>query len=371
MVIGVLKEIKNQEYRVGLVPAGARALVEAGATVIVQSGAGDGAGLRDEMYQKGGAKIVSSPEQVWKESDLIVKVKELLPEEFPFVQKNQTIYTFLHMAVLPEMADLLLDKKATSISYDTIQRPDGSLPLLKPMSEVAGKMAVQIGATYLQRENGGKGLLLGGVPGVRHGKITIIGAGNAGKTACMVAIGMGADVTVIDVNTDRLEHLHDSFGNGVTTLKSHSQNIEDSVIESDVVIGSVLIPGAKAPRLVTRSMVSKMEKGSVIIDVAIDQGGCVETCKPTTHDNPTYVVDGVIHYCVTNMPGAVSRTSTFALTNATLPYLKKLVELGVKKAVANDSALALGVNTYAGEVTHPAVAQALNKPHKALEKLLS
>jgi alanine dehydrogenase len=370
LIIGVPKEIKVQEYRVGLVPAGVRVLLEAGGEVLVQSRAGEGSGITDQAYRDAGATIVSSAEEVWKRSDLIIKVKEPLPEEFNLIQEKQTIYTYLHLAVAPALADVLLRKGTTSIAYETIQRSDGSLPLLKPMSEVAGKMAVQIGATYLQKENGGKGVLLGGVPGVHRGRVTVIGCGVVGTNACKVAVGLGADVVVIDVNVDRLEYLDDIFGNRITTLKSHSQNIEEAVLHSDLVIGAVLIPGAKAPTLVSREMVSKMQKGSVIVDVAVDQGGCVETCKPTTHDKPTYLVDGVVHYCVANMPGAVARSSTFALTNATLPYAKKFVELGVAEAVAQDPAVALGVNMCDGKVTHPAVAGALKKEYVPVSSVI-
>jgi len=268
------------------------------------------------------------------------------------------------------LTELLLRKKVTSIGYETIQRPDGSLPLLKPMSEVAGKMSVQIGATYLQRDHGGKGVLLGSVPGVRRGRVAIIGAGVVGTNACKIAVGMGADVVVIDVDVDRLEYLDDIFGNRITTLKSNSLNIEESVVRTDLLVGAVLIAGAKAPTLVSRSMVSRMSPGSVIVDVAVDQGGCVETSKPTTHDQPTYLVDGVVHYCVSNMPGAVSHSSTFALTNATLSYAKKFAERGIETAVNDDPVLALGVNTYGGKVTHPAVAQALGIEYAPLSLVL-
>ncbi len=370
MIVGVPKEIKNQEYRVGLVPAGVRALVEAGASVVVQKGAGEGSGLDDAAYQAAGARILNTADEVWSTADLIIKVKEPIPQEYPRIREKQALYTYLHMAVVPELAKILLKKKVTSIAYETIQLPNGSLPLLKPMSEVAGKMSVQLGAAHLQREHGGRGVLLGGVPGVQRGNVTILGGGVVGTNACKIAVGLGANVTVIDVNVDRLEYLDDIFGSKITTLKSHSENIEQSVIQSDLVIGGVLIPGAKAPHLVTRRMVSKMLKGSVIVDVAVDQGGCVETAKPTTHDEPTYLVDGVIHYCVANIPGAVSRSSTFALTNATLSYAKRMVELGIKKALEQDPCLALGVNTCEGAVTYQAVAEGVGCEYQPLTKVL-
>ncbi|MCB0307847.1 MAG: alanine dehydrogenase [Bdellovibrionales bacterium] len=367
MIVGVPKEIKSQEYRVGLVPAGARHLIQSGAQVVVQAGAGIGSGIEDAEFEAVGATVLKSAEEVWKTSDMIIKVKEPLVKEYDLMKKGQILYTYLHLAVVPDLAKVFIEKKITSIAYETIQLPNHSLPLLKPMSEVAGKMAVQIGSAYLQKENGGKGVLLGGVPGVRRGRVTIIGAGVVGMNACKIAVGMGADVTVIDVNLDRLEYFDDIFGNKIQTLKSHSQNIEESVLRADLLIGAVLIPGAKAPKLVTKNLVSKMSPGSVIVDVAVDQGGCVETCKPTTHDDPTFLVDGVIHYCVANMPGAVAMSSTIALTNATLAYAKKIVEQGVDKAIRSDVDLAKGVNTYNGFVTHRAVADALNEPYHSLE----
>jgi alanine dehydrogenase len=370
VIIGVPKEIKTQEYRVGLVPGGVRTLRASGAEVLVETGAGEGSGLSDLSYRDAGAQIAGSAEEVWKKADLIIKVKEPLGPELARIRERQVIYTYLHLAVAPELAKVLVEREAAGIAYETIQRPDGRLPLLKPMSEVAGKMSVQIGATYLQRENGGRGVLLGGVPGVRRGRVTIIGAGVVGTNACKIAVGMGARVTVIDTNVDRLEYLDDIFGSRITTLKSNPQNIEESVVRSDLLVGAVLVPGAKAPRLVTREMIGRMPKGSVVVDVAVDQGGCVETCKPTTHDHPTYVVDGVVHYCVANMPGAVSHSSTFALTNATLPYAERFAQVGVEDAVAGDPSLALGVNTYGGYVTHPAVAEALGERYNPLSELI-
>ncbi len=370
MKIGVPKEVKIQEYRVGLVPAGVRELIQSGAKVSVQAGAGLGSGVSDDEYKKVGATIVPTAEQIWKDSEMIIKVKEPLPSEFNLIQTEQKIYTYLHLAVAPELVDVLVQKKVAGIAYETIEAKNRSLPLLKPMSEVAGKMATQIGATYLSKQHGGIGVLLGGVPGVRRGRVTIIGAGIVGMNACKIAVGLGADVIILDVNVDRLEYLDDIFGNQITTLKSHAHNIEEAVLDSDLVIGAVLLPGAKAPNLVTREMVSKMRKGAVIVDVAVDQGGCVETCKPTTHENPTYVVDGIIHYCVANMPGAVANTSTFALTNATLGYAKKIVEDGLETLMKDDAGFKLGLNTYKGYVTYEAVAQALNKTYKSIDSLL-
>ncbi len=370
MKIGVPKEVKIQEYRVGLVPAGVRELIKSGAKVSVQAGAGMGSGVTDEEYKKAGATIVPTAEAVWKESEMIIKVKEPLPAEFNSIQTGQKIYTYLHLAVAPELVDVLVDKKVSGIAYETIEAKNRSLPLLKPMSEVAGKMATQVGAFYLSKQSGGTGVLLGGVPGVRRGGVTIIGGGIVGMNACKIAVGMGADVVILDVNVDRLEYLDDIFGNQITTLKSHTQNIEDSVLDADLVVGAVLLPGAKAPNLVNREMVSRMKKGAVIVDVAVDQGGCVETCKPTTHENPTYLVDGVSHYCVANMPGAVANTSTFALTNATLGYAKRHVEEGLENVMKDDAGFKLGLNTYKGYVTYEAVAQALNKTYKSIDSLI-
>lgn len=370
MKIGVPKEVKIQEYRVGLVPAGVRELVKSGAKVSVQTGAGLGSGVTDEEYKKAGATILPTAEAVWKDSEMIIKVKEPLPSEFNSIQVEQKIYTYLHLAVAPELVDVLVDKKVSGIAYETIEDKKRSLPLLKPMSEVAGKMATQVGAFYLSKPNGGTGVLLGGVPGVRRGKVAIIGGGIVGMNACKIAVGMGADVSILDINVDRLEYLDDIFGNRITTLKSHTQNIEDAVLDADLVVGAVLLPGAKAPNLVTREMVSKMRKGAVIVDVAVDQGGCVETCKATTHENPTYVIDGVIHYCVANMPGAVANTSTFALTNATLGYAKRIVEEGLENVMRDDQGFKLGLNTYKGHIVYEAVAQALNKSYKSIDSLM-
>ncbi len=368
MIIGVPKEIKTREYRVGMTPAGARMLTSRGHTVLVQAGAGEGSGLKDEQYTAVGAKIVSSAADAWK-ADMVVKVKEPLPAEFEYFRPGQIIYTYLHLAPEPVLTKKLLEKKVRAIAYETIQLEDGSLPLLRPMSEVAGKMAVQVGATTLEKWRGGKGVLLGGVPGTRRGRVVILGGGVVGRNAAKIAIGMGAHVTILDVNGNTMDYLEDVFGASVETLYSNPQNIEDAVTRADLVVGAVLVPGAKAPKLVDEKLVAKMEKGSVIVDVAVDQGGCIETCRPTSHDQPTYEVSGVVHYCVPNMPGAVSHTSTFALTNTTMKYALALAEKGVERAVREDKALALGVNCWDGACTYEAVAEAVGVPYTALGKV--
>ena len=368
MIIGVPKEIKTREYRVGMTPAGARMLTSRGHTVLVQAGAGEGSGLKDEQYVAVGAKIVSSAADAWK-ADMVVKVKEPLPAEFEYFRPGQIIYTYLHLAPEPVLTKKLLEKKVRAIAYETIQLEDGSLPLLRPMSEVAGKMAVQVGATTLEKWRGGKGVLLGGVPGTRRGRVVILGGGVVGRNAAKIAIGMGAHVTILDVNGNTMDYLEDVFGASVETLYSNPQNIEDAVTRADLVVGAVLVPGAKAPKLVDEKLVAKMEKGSVIVDVAVDQGGCIETCRPTSHDQPTYEVSGVVHYCVPNMPGAVSHTSTFALTNTTMKYALALAEKGVERAVREDKALALGVNCWDGACTYEAVAEAVGVPYTALGKV--
>lgn len=370
MKIGVPSEIKNHEYRVGLIPASVVEYVRAGHTVYVQKGAGEGSAIADQAYIDAGATILDTADEVWSSSDMIVKVKEPLPEEYGRMQPEQLIYTYFHLAAVPDLATVLLEKRISAVAYETIQLPNGSLPLLEPMSEVAGRMAIQVGARCLERERGGKGILLGGVPGVRRANVTIIGGGSVGTNAAKMAIGMGANVTILDVNVARLRYLDDIFGNRVQTLHSNNATIEAQMLDADLVVGAVLIPGAKAPHLVTRKHLEQMEDGSVVVDVAVDQGGCIETCHPTTHEDPTYVVNGIVHYCVANMPGAVARTSTFALNNVTLPYGVRLANLGLKQAVAQDPAIALGVNTYAGKVTYEAVAEGLNLPYSSLASLL-
>ena len=371
MLIGVPKEIKTREYRVGLVPGGVATLTGRGHTVLVEKGAGIGSGIPDEAYAFAGAQIVDKASEVWSRAEMIVKVKEPIEAEYGLMQEGQTIYTYFHLAALPSLAEALLKKKISAVAYETIQTDDGQLPLLKPMSEVAGRMAVQVGAVTLEKEHGGKGILLSGVPGVRRGRVVILGGGVVGTNSAKLASGMGADVVVLDVNLNRLAYLDDIFGSRITPLYSDPETIAQHVRTADLVIGGVLIPGAKAPRLVSEKLISQMSEGSVVVDVAVDQGGCIETCKPTTHDNPTYIVHGVVHYCVANMPGAVAQTSTFALNNATIQYGLKLADLGIVEAVKRDRALALGVNTYAGLCTYKAVAEALEFEYTPLEKALA
>ncbi|MCU1278153.1 MAG: alanine dehydrogenase [bacterium] len=360
MIVGVPTEVKTREYRVGMIPAGARTLTLHGHKVLVQQGAGLGSGIPDEAYKAVGAEIVPTADEVWKRAEMIFKVKEPLPEEYPRMREGQILYTYLHLAAVPALAQELVKRGVTGVAYETIELDDGRLPLLQPMSAVAGRMAIQVAATYLEKEKGGKGILLGGVPGVRRGRVAIIGGGVVGQHAARMAIGLGALVNILDINNDTLAYIDDIYQGRVNTLYSDPLQIEESVMRADVVVGAVLIAGARAPRLVTEDLIKKMEPGSVIVDVAVDQGGCIETCRPTTHDDPTYTVHGVIHYCVANMPGAVARTSTFALNNATLAYGVKIADMGIAAAVASDHVLAKGVNTYRGKITHKAVATAVN-----------
>ncbi len=369
MIVGIPKEIKDEEYRVAMVPSGVAALARHGHRVLVERGAGEGCSVSDEEYIAAGATVVDAASDVYARADMIVKVKEPLPQEYDMLREGQIIYGYLHLAPAPALTDALLKKNVIAVAYETIQLDDGSLPLLVPMSEVAGRMAVQVGAHFLEKTQGGRGVLLGGVPGVTRGRITIIGAGAAGRAATQMAVGIGADVYVIDVNVRQLVYLDDLYGNRVTTLMSNHENIYKAVENSHLVIGSVLITGARAPRLVTREMVAAMKSGTVIVDVAIDQGGCVETSRPTSHKHPTYVVDGVTHYCVPNMPGIVARTSTFALTNTTLPYALILADLGLEKSVMQDRTLARGVNCYKGLITYESVAQALGHEYTSLKQL--
>lgn len=362
MKIGVPKEIKNNENRVGLVPAGVRQLVADGHDVYVETKAGLGIGIDDETYSQAGAKILPSLEDVFATADMIIKVKEPQPSEIALLKPHHILYTYLHLAADKELTEGLMKSGCTGVAYETITNNRGGLPLLVPMSEVAGRMATQIGASYLQLDNGGKGILLGGVPGVRRAKVTVIGAGIAGTNAIKMAMGLGAEVTALDVSSEKLAYLDDLFDNRITTLYSNIENIENSVINSDLVIGSVLIPGAKAPKLVTREMISKMEKGSVVVDIAVDQGGCIETCKPTTHQDPTFLVDGVVHYCVANMPGAVAQSSTYALTNVTLKYARLIANNGIERACEIDPNLTPGVNTYKGDLVYSPVAESLDLP---------
>ena len=370
MIIGVPKEIKIQEYRVGLVPAGVHKLTSAGHTVLVQKGAGEGSGLSDDEYVQWGARMIGTAEEVWSSSDMIVKVKEPIGPEYGLFRENQIVYTYFHLAAVPELAPHLLEKKIAAIAYETIEMPDGSLPLLTPMSEVAGRMAVQCGAACLEKERGGKGVLLGGVPGVKPGKVTILGGGVVGTNAAKMAAGLGAQVRILDIDLDRLRYLDDIFQGRVTTLFSDPATIRASAIWCDLLIGGVLVTGARAPRLVTRDMLAEMDDCTVIVDVSVDQGGCIETCRPTTHEEPTFVVDGVIHYCVANMPGAVSRTSTFALTNTTIPYAEVLANNSLAEAVAMKPELVGGFNTFQGRCTHAAVAEALELTYTPLKTLL-
>jgi alanine dehydrogenase len=364
MIIGVPKEVKDNEYRVGMVPSGVKALVDAGHKVLVQTKAGEGSSMPDEDYKAAGAEIVGSAADVWGKADMVVKVKEPYGDEPKMFRENLVLFTYLHLAPIPDLTDDLLKKKVTGIAYETVTDKAKTLPLLTPMSEVAGRMSVQVGASYLEKEKGGRGVLLGGVPGVAPAKVVIIGGGIVGTHAAKIALGMGADTTIIDINLNRLRELDDIFGGRVRTLASNSYSIGKASSEADLLIGGVLIPGASAPKLVTKQMVSKMKKGSVIVDVAIDQGGCVETAKPTTHSAPSYVVDGVVHYAVTNMPGAVPHTSTLGLTNATFPYVMKLANLGAIAAMKADPGLLEGLNTYQGNITYKAVADSQGRKFK-------
>jgi alanine dehydrogenase len=367
MIVGVPKEIKNKENRVGMVIAGVRALTAAGHQVVVETMAGAGVGISDQDYEQAGASIIASAKEVYDRADMIVKVKEPLPEEYPLLHEGQILYTYLHLAADERLTKALMERKIVGIAYETIQALDGSLPLLSPMSAVAGRMATQIGATFLQADHGGKGVLLGGVAGVERAKVTILGGGIVGINSAKMAMGLGAHVTILDVNTHRLEYLSDVFGNEITTLYSNNEQIEKAVTESDLVIGAVLVTGAKAPKLVTRDMVSRMKPGGVVVDVAVDQGGSVETCRPTSHEHPTYEVDGVIHYAVPNMPGAVPRTSTYALTNVTLKYALRIANEGWKMAVEKDAMLRKGVNICEGKLTYRQVAEDLGLPFEELK----
>lgn len=364
MIIGVPKEIKISENRVGLTEAGVAQYVRDGHTVYVEKDAGVGSGISNDQYEKAGAKILDSKKEVYAKAQMIQKVKEPLPDEYDLMKENQILYTYLHLAAEPKLTKVLCERKVKAVAYETIQTANGALPLLTPMSEVAGRMATQIGAFYLQKDHAGKGILLGGVTGVRPGKVVILGGGVVGTNAAKMAVGLGASTTVLDVNTARLEYLDDVFQGRLMTLYSNPKNIEESVRDADLVIGAVLITGHKAPTLVSKEMISTMSKGSVVVDVAVDQGGCIETCRPTSHQNPTYEVDGVIHYCVPNMPGVVPRTSTYALTNVTLRYGQMLAAMGVEDAIAKDPALRKGLNVYGGHVVYEPVARDLGMEYR-------
>jgi len=370
MKIGLPKEIKDNEYRVGLTPAGVQALAHAGHEVYVQKTAGEGSGFTDEQYVKAGGKLLDTADDIWKTGDMIVKVKEPIAPEYPRMRENQLLFTYLHLAPEFELTKQMMERKVTGVAYETITDKHGRLPLLTPMSEVAGRMSVQVGATYLEKMNGGRGILLGGVPGVPAANVVIIGGGIVGTEAAKMAVGLGAKVTIIDRNLDRLRQLDDIFLSKVQTLASSRYAIEEAISHADLVIGAVLVVGAAAPKLVTRDMLKLIPKGAVLVDVAVDQGGCFETTHATTHSNPTYYEEEVLHYCVANMPGAVPRTSTFALTNATLPYALDLANKGFEQAIKDDSGLREGVNTYAGKLTYEAVATSQNLTYTPLESLI-
>jgi alanine dehydrogenase len=370
MIIGIPKEIKDNEYRVSVTPGGVQQLAEGGHRVLVGRGAGEGSGFADDEYAEAGAELISGAADVWRKAEMIMKVKEPLPREYDYLREGLILYTYLHLAANEELTLELAARKATGIAYETVELPDGSLPLLTPMSEVAGKMAVQIAAHCLERMNGGRGKLLGGIPGVLPADVVVIGGGVVGTNSAVVALGMGANVMILDINPERLRYLTEVLRGNLNTLISNPRSIAEAVRRADVVIGAVLVKGAKAPRLVTREMVATMKPGSVIVDVAVDQGGCVETTRPTSHSQPTYLVDGVVHYGVPNIPGAVPRTSTYGLSNVTLPYALKLASKGFLKALKEDPALAKGVNTYAGHVTYKAVAEAFDMEYRPLAELV-
>jgi alanine dehydrogenase len=358
MIVGIPKEIKTDENRVAITPAGVSVFAGNSHEVLVEKEAGVGSGICDEAYVKAGATICDDVQEIWDRSDMIIKVKEPLEPEFPLMREGQVIFTYLHLAADRQLTEKLMEKKVVAIAYETIQLGDGSLPLLAPMSEVAGRLSIQMGAYCLEAKNGGSGILLPGVSGVPPAKVVIIGAGIAGANACSVAVGIGATVSILDINPVRLRYIHDIMRGHVSTLMSNPANIEESVASADLIIGAVLIPGARAPKLVTREMLRNMRRGSALVDIAVDQGGCCETSRPTTHRNPTYIEEGIVHYCVANMPGAVPKTSTYALTNATLQYGLELADKGWKRAIAEDHILKNGVNVANGSVTHEGVADA-------------
>jgi alanine dehydrogenase len=371
VIVGVPREVKDRENRVSTTPAGVREYVAHGHTVLVEAAAGMGSGFTDAEYETAGAEIVTGHADVFDRSDMIVKVKEPIAAEFPLLRENQVLFTYLHLANDEALTRALIDQRVRAVAYETVQLASGPLPLLQPMSEVAGRMSVQVGAHYLERTHGGRGTLLGGVPGVPGANVVIVGGGIVGTNAAQIALGMGANVTILDMNVDRLRFLDQILHGRIHTLASNSHNVAESVSQADLVIGSVLIPGKRAPKLVTREMVDTMRLGSVMVDVAIDQGGCFETSKPTSHSNPIFDVDGVIHYCVTNMPGAVPRTSTLALSNVTLMYGLALADNGLVAAVERDPALARGVNVIEGQVTYAGVAEAFGIPAASLDDVLA
>jgi alanine dehydrogenase len=370
MIIGVPKEIKTEENRVAVTPTGVAGFIARNHRVLIQARAGVGSGLTDRAYESAGAVIVESAARVWQQADMIMKVKEPQESEFSLMRSGQILFTYLHLAAAQSVTRALLEHKVTAIAYETIQLDDGSLPLLAPMSEIAGRLSLQVGAWCLQAENGGRGILLGGASGVRPGHVVIIGAGTSGTAACQVAAGMGAFVSILDVNPSKLRYVHDILGGHVTTLMSNRANLEEAVTDADLVIGSVLIPGAQAPKLLPRALVKRMKPGAAFVDISIDQGGCAETSRPTTHANPIYVEEEVVHYCVTNMPAIVPNTSTYALTNSTLTYGLELANRGFPQALARNPALANGLNTFAGKITYEGVANAFNLPFTRVDEVI-
>ena len=367
MIIGIPKEIKTNENRVSLVPVGAQTLHKHGHTVLVEANAGVGSGFDDKSYREAGAEIVATAAEIFSRADMIMKVKEPLPSEYKLIRKGQIVFTYFHFASSRQLTDAMLSSRCVAIAYETVQRSDGSLPLLIPMSEVAGRMAPQEGAKYLEKTMGGRGVLLGGVPGTEPADVAVLGGGIVGTNAAKIAAGFGAKVTILDNNLYRLRYLDDVMPKNVVTMMSNQYNIQKSIRKADLVIGAVLIPGALAPHLVTKEMLKEMKTGSVIVDVSVDQGGCVETCKPTTHENPTYVIDGVVHYCVANMPGAVPFTSTVALTNATLPYAVELATKGYAKAISSNNEIRLGLNMIDGKIVYKGVADAFGLPWEKMD----
>ena len=371
MIIGIPKEIKDKEFRVGIVPAGVRELVESSHTILIETRAGIGSGIHDPEFETAGATIVPDAETVYSESDLVMKVKEPLPREYPYLRESLILFTFLHLAPLPELTQVLLDKKVSAIAYETVGYDDGYLPLLAPMSAVAGRMSIQVGAHFLEKEAGGRGVLLGGIKGIEPGRVVILGSGTVGSNAAQMAMGLGARVTVMCRNKACMKNFSHIFKSEVKTRLANNENIKEEISQADLVIGAVLVPGAAAPKLITREMLSLMQKGAVIVDVSIDQGGCIETARPTTHSDPVYEVDGIIHYCVANMPGAVPRTSTFALTNATLSYVLAIADKSLVSAAKDDPALKKGINTYKGMLTNREVAEAQEREFTYIDGLLS
>ena len=370
MIIGVPKEIKNNENRVALTPAGTQELVKRGHSVQVQKSAGNGSGFLDEDYQKAGATLIDNAAEIFHNAEMIMKVKEPIEQEYKLIKKDQLVFTYFHFASYEPLTKAMIESGATCLAYETVERNDGSLPLLIPMSEVAGRMSIQEGAKYLEKPLKGRGILLGGVPGVKPAKVLVLGGGVVGTNAAKIAAGMGADVTILDLNLTRLRYLDDVMPKNVHTMVSNEYSIRELIKDSDLIIGGVLVPGAKAPKLITRDMLKTMRPGTVLVDVAVDQGGCIETCRPTTHEDPTFIIDDVVHYCVANMPGAVPYTSTLALTNATLPYAIRLAGQGWKKACQDSLELRLGLNVIQGEVVYKAVADAFKLPYTEVKKFL-